>query len=526
MIQEEKIETAVIIGAGPAGLTAAYELATNSDKKIIVLEATDAIGGISKTVDYKGNKIDIGGHRFFSKSDWVLNWWQQFMPISEKQHAFISTYQNNTKRILPKKNADPEAPKMEVRPRKSRIYYNNKLFDYPVKVNLKTLQGLGLAKSAKIAASLTRSKMQPFKKEENLEHFFINRFGKELYETFFKSYTQKVWGKPCTEISAEWGRQRVKSLSPKKILSHYFNTILFPSKQKFASDDVEQSLTEYFLYPPKGPGQLWEIVAEKCKEKGVEIRRNSCVEQVILDDNKVRKIRVKNQESKEDYQMEVDYLISSMPIKKLVDGITPPLPKSVKAVGTRLEYRDFLIVGILLDDLLLKEKDGSSIKDNWLYIQDKGLQVGRVQLFHNWSKDLVANQNNYWIGAEYFCNEGDELWEMEEQKMKALAVKELAKIGLIESNKVKDSVVVKMSKAYPSYIGAYNDFELVKEHLSNINNLYLMGRNGMHKYNNQDHSMLTAKTVVDMILEQSNDTQQLWEINTEQEYQEAKAVTQ
>lgn len=511
--------TVIIVGAGPAGLTAAYELATQSNYKVIVLEATESVGGISKTVDYKGNKIDIGGHRFFSQSDWVVNWWQQFMPIYHGQENLTIAYQGKKKKVKPNLDTISNDGLM-VRPRKSRIYYKQHLFDYPIKINTKTLFALGIFKAIRIVFSLQKAKLFPIRKEKNLEDFFINRFGKELYETFFKFYTEKVWGKPCTEISAEWGRQRVKSLSLKKILLHYFNVIVFPSRRKFGNTEVERSLTEYFLYPPKGPGQLWEIVAKKCQEKGVTILMNHRLEEVLLKDENVSEVLVKSSDSEEAIKFKVDYLISSMPVKHLVEGIKPKLEEKAYDIGSSLEYRDFLIVGVLLKDLKIKE-NGNNISDNWLYIQDQGYEMGRVQLFHNWSKEMLADPNTYWIGAEYFCNEGDDIWSLSENTMADLAIEELCRIGIIDKVDVLDHVVVKMPKAYPSYIGTYAQFKEVRKCLDKIENLFLIGRNGKHRYNNQDHSMLSAKEAVKNILNSNKEKENIWKVNTEQEYLES-----
>jgi len=521
-LSNSTIDTVIIIGAGPAGLTAAYELAIKSDKKIIVFEASDQVGGISKTVDYKGNKIDIGGHRFFSKSDWVLDWWQQFLPIKSDDKEIITTYQNKQKKVQIDRSTDADEYMM-IRTRKSRIYYNKHLFDYPLKLSLSTFLGLGIINSFQIVFSLLKIKLSPLKQEKNLEDFFINRFGKKLYQTFFKSYTEKVWGKHCSEISASWGSQRIKTLGIRKIISHYLKSTFIPKKLNLKNKKVEQSLIEYFLYPQKGPGQLWEKVAATCQDKGVEFVFNAKVEGLKMLENTIQEVSVRKSNTNELLSYPCNNVISTMPIKELAIAMQKQLPPSIYTTGANLEYRDFMIVGLLLDDLKLKEKDGSNISDNWLYIQDSSVKVGRVQLFHNWSPFMAAEKGKFWIGAEYFCSE-KELLEANEESMIELASKELEKIGLIDSKQVRDGVLVKMPKAYPSYTGCYPDFGQIKEYLDTITNLYPIGRNGMHQYNNQDHSMLTALNAVDSILLNPSSKSKIWDINIEQEYHEEKKV--
>ncbi|MFY0594224.1 NAD(P)/FAD-dependent oxidoreductase [Roseivirga sp.] len=516
-----KQEIIVIIGAGPAGLTAAYELATKSDKHIVVLEADDQVGGISKTVDYKGNKIDIGGHRFFSKSEWVLNWWQKFLPVLNDGKEIHTTYQNSQKAFSAKPFNNSSEPHMLIRPRKSRIFYNKQLLDYPIKLNLNTLFRIGFWKSFSIFISLLISRFRPIKEEKNLEDFFINRFGKKLYETFFKEYTEKVWGKACTEISPEWGRQRIKGLSFKKILKHYFTTLFYPMRQTFGNKEVEQTLTEYFLYPQKGPGQLWETVEATCRTKGVDIRMQQRVTKVKTNGNRINAVEVWDKLTQTTYTLPCDQLISTMPVRHLIAGLDMVVPEKVKSVASSLEYRDFMIVGILLDELKLKNGNGESIDDNWLYIQDQGMQVGRVQLFHNWSPEMTADPDKSWIGAEYFCQEGDDLWQCDDDALISLAAEELHRIGLLDSSKVLDGTVVRMPKAYPSYVGSYRDFESVKSFFNTIDNVYLIGRNGTHKYNNQDHSMLTALEAVNSLMDNGKNKQSIWHVNTESAYHEA-----
>ena len=513
----------MVIGAGPAGLTAAYELSREEKFNIVMLEAEQQVGGISKTVDYKGNKIDIGGHRFFSKSDWVLEWWQKFLPIDASNKSLNIKYQNGEKTFTPNSKVQPKNGEVFlVRRRKSRIYFNRHLFDYPLKLNLNTIIGIGIFRSVKIFVSLLYRKLFPIKEETSLEDFFINRFGNELYRTFFKDYTQKVWGKKCSEISAEWGRQRVKGLGLKKIITHYLTTLFYPQRQKLGNKKVEQTLIEYFLYPQKGPGQLWEKVAKACQENGVDIRLNHHLTKLDLQKGRISEVFFENKSSLSQHSLVVDYVISSMPVKNLVLSIDGVVPHSVLEVAKKLEYRDFIIVGLLLKDLNLKDKDGKLCDDNWLYIQEKYVEVGRVQLFHNWSPWMTADKNTFWIGAEYFCEEGDILWSMTDEALIKFALEELESIDILDTENILDATVVRMPKAYPSYVGIYRDFPKVKEYINTIENLYPIGRNGTHKYNNQDHSMVTAREAVRNIKEGFRQKENIWKVNIEQLYHEKK----
>lgn len=515
----EKRETIVVIGAGPAGLTAAYELASRSNKKVIVIEADSQVGGISRTVDYKGNKIDIGGHRFFSKSDWVLEWWQKFLPIRTLENEITTNYQNQHKSLKISQKSEGNGPHMLIRPRKSRIYYQGKLFDYPLKLNLNTLMKVGIFKSVKILVSVIYSRFFP-RDENNLEDFFINRFGRELYRTFFKDYTRKVWGKHCHEISAEWGYQRIKGLSLRKIFRHYLTTLFYPNRHSFGKENTEQTLTEFFLYPQKGPGQLWESVAQESTRRGVELMLNHKVIRFDSSETSIHKVEVMNMITSSKQLITCDAVISTMPVSHLVEGLKKVIPEQVYQIGSTLKYRDFLIIGLLLDELKINHKKHKTLDDNWLYIQDSHVQVGRVQLFHNWSPHMVSDSNKCWIGAEYFCEKGDEVWNMSEEELIDLASSELETIGLIVKDKVLDGTVVKMPKAYPSYVGSYERIDELKEFFHQIGNLYLIGRNGTHRYNNQDHSMLTAKEAVDHILELKPDKSAIWEVNGQEVYHE------
>lgn len=508
-------ERVVIVGAGPAGLTAAYELAKTGEYLITVLEKDDIVGGISRTVDYKGNLIDLGGHRFFSKSDRVLQWWNEILPIRQDQNLRTIGYQNKSKDLPPLKRTEKEFS-MLVRPRKSRIYYRKHIFNYPLQLRWNLLRGLGLGKSALITLGILRARIWPIKPETNLEEFYINRFGKELYLTFFKDYTEKVWGKKCQEISNEWGRQRVKSLSIRRIISHSLRNA-FEKKQKVRGKTVT-SLIEYFLYPAKGPGHMWQTVRERCEEMGVEFYFNAELVKIHREDSRVKGITyAKDNKSS---PLPCDYLVSTMPVRSLVDAMEPNLDPRVHDIAGNLEYRDFFIVGLLLKNLKLKDAKNQPIKDNWLYIQDHGVKVGRLQIFNNWSPYMVKDPRHHWIGAEYFCYDSDEIWHKKDQELIDLALKELAQIGVLNKEDYLDGTVIRCPKAYPSYTGSYAHFQEVVHLLKSYKNLFPIGRNGMHKYNNQDHSMLTAFKAVELIEKAHHDKDELWAINTEEEYHE------
>lgn len=515
-------KTAIIIGAGPAGLTAAYELLAKTDIMPIVLERDpEYVGGISRTVKYKGNRIDIGGHRFFSKSDRVMGWWAQMLPVQlEEGKSEDITYQRTTRALtegLRRAEAKDGEHVMHVRPRKTRILYRGEFFAYPVELSVDTLRKLGPIKVLKIGVTYTWATLFPRKPEKTLEDFFINRFGTELYETFFKSYTEKVWGVPCRELSAEWGAQRVKGLSITKAVRHALSKML--KLGPLSGKKVETSLIEQFLYPAYGPGYMWETVVEKVKEKGGEVRMGVSATKVLHDSLHVTGVEVKT--PKGVGTIEADYVFSTTDIRTLGRMFSPELPAEVLAVTDKLEYRDFLTVGLLLDHPP-QEKNGAPILDTWMYVHEPGVSVGRVQFFHNWDPLLVADQSRGWVGLEYFCNESDALWRMDDAAFVQLAEKEMRQIGLLHENAVLDGVVIRQPKAYPGYFGAYARFPEARAYLDRFTNLFLIGRNGMHRYNNQDHSMLAAMAAVENIAAGRTDKANLWAINTEEEYHEQK----
>ena len=520
---------AVIIGAGPAGLTTAYELLKRTDIKPIILEQSDYMGGLSRTINYKGNRIDIGGHRFFSKSDRVMDWWLEILPMEEVKSTTTHIKYQNKSHHFDTTNAmlNPEKTDkvMLLRGRKSRIYFMRQFFDYPISLSVDTLSKLGPIRSVKIGLSYIYQTLFPLKPENTLEEFFTNRFGKELYNTFFKSYTEKVWGLPCNKISSAWGAQRVKGLSIMKAITHALKKI-FTQTTNFKQKEIETSLIEQFLYPKHGPGQMWEEVARIVKELGGEIIINHKVNKLKTKDNNIVQVEAKNINTGETLSFDSSVVVSSMPIKNLVNILDCTVPDNIKEISNGLIYRDFITVGLLVNELKIKENNSSAVNklitDNWIYIQEADVNIGRLQIFNNWSPYMVADKNKVWLGLEYFCNKGDNIWNLSDNEMINLAKTELAKIDIIETSAVEDATVIRVPKTYPAYFGSYDNFDELRLYLDNFTNLFLVGRNGMHKYNNQDHSMLTSMVVVDNLVNGIKSKDNIWEVNTEMEYHEEK----
>jgi len=524
--------TAIIIGAGPAGLTAAIELQRQSAIEPILIEASHDVGGISRTVRYKGNRMDIGGHRFFSKSDRVMRWWLDMMPVEagDSRQGRLTYHGMQRDLPLPTTAPDPNSEDlvMLVRQRKSRIYFLRRFFDYPISLTAATFRNLGLVRTFRCGISYMHSALLPQREEKSLEDFIINRFGKQLYLTFFKSYTEKVWGVPCNEISAEWGAQRIKGLSLKGVVLHFIKkTFAGKPSGDIAQKKIETSLIEKFLYPKLGPGQLWEHAAGLVRAAGGEIHFGVQIDRIHVVGNTIASVEGVN-EAGERATYAGDYFFSTMPVRDLVRAISATAPGQVPAdvtqVSEGLMYRDFITVGLLASKLAVKEKDGSLLKDNWIYIQEPDVVVGRLQIFNNWSPWLVGDPGKVWIGLEYFCNDTDDLWKLSDEAMSRFAIAEIAKIGILKAKDVEDSHVVRVPKTYPAYFGTYDRFDVIRNYLDGFENLFLVGRNGMHKYNNQDHSMLTAMTAVENIVNGVTTKQNIWAINTEMEYHEEKAA--
>jgi protoporphyrinogen oxidase len=470
----------------------------------VIFETEKQAGGISKTLEYKGNRIDIGGHRFFTKIKDVNDLWREFL-IEQGSPSIDDILLQTNRTFVGQANPEEVDNVFLLRRRVSRIYYLRKFFDYPVSLKLQTIKNMGLMRTFKVGFGYIGTKFHK-RKEDNLENFYINRFGKPLYRMFFESYTAKVWGLPPAQIDASWGAQRVKGLSLWKAITSIFK------KEK------ETSLIEEFHYPKYGPGQLYELMAEKIIELGGVIHYNTTVEKINVENNKVVSVVANGQ------TYESDYFISSMAIKDLIHGL-PNVPEEISYIGENLPYRDFITVGLLCNKLKIKNQTkiktlSELVPDCWIYLQEPDVKIGRLQIFNNWSPYLVKDfKNTVWIGLEYFCNEGDELWNKE--NFEDFAKTELEKIGIIDSSDVIDAVQYRIKKAYPAYFGVYKQFDLVKNYLLTIENLYCVGRNGQHRYNNMDHSIMTAIKAVEVIIENS-DPASIWKINTEEEYHEGK----
>lgn len=504
---------AIIIGAGPAGLTAAYKLLRETDIKPIIYEESNVIGGISQTFEYKGNRMDIGGHRFFTKNDLVMDVWKELMK-PQGAPALDEKLLNENKQYEGKADPEKEDDVFLTRRRVSRIYYLGKFFDYPISMKPRTFLNMGFFRTMSAGFGYIHSCIFK-KKEDSLENFYINRFGKPLYNMFFKDYTTKVWGRSPKEISPDWGAQRVKGLS---LMKTFVSALTKPFRKK--SSKVETSLIEEFYYPKKGPGQLYSKMADEITKMGGEIHFDSKVNNVHLNGNSIDYIEVNGNIIKG------DYYISSMPIKDLMNSMND-VDKSLLDIANNLPYRDFITVGLLLDKLKIKNKTkmktvNNIVPDCWIYIQDNSVKLGRLQIFNNWSPYMVDYlEKHIFVGLEYFCNEGDEMWNMKEEDFIKFAIDELVKIKIIDKEDVLDSVELKIKKAYPAYFDSYVEFPKVKDYLNSIDNLYCIGRNGQHRYNNMDHSMLTAIETVNVI-KNGLDKSIIWNVNADKEYHETK----
>jgi protoporphyrinogen oxidase len=511
-------KNAVIAGAGPAGLTAALELLRRSDITPIVIEADTQVGGISKTINYRGNRMDLGGHRFFSKSDWVMRWWQEILPVAEdhtESSRGLRIHYQGQSRDLTSEGLAPASSDavMLVRQRLSRILHRRRFFDYPLKLTARTVKNLGLFEAFKIGLSYGQAQLKSRSPEKTLEDFLINRFGTQLYRTFFKDYTEKVWGVPCAEISAEWGAQRIKGLSVSKAIAHALASP-FRNLSDTAQKGTETSLIERFLYPKFGPGQMWEEVARRVTALGGTIHLRHRVVGVESLADRIVSIDVFDETAGVARRIPCDHFLSTMPVKDLIAMLKPDDTHIVQ-IASALPYRSFMTAGLLLRSMRAQPTP----PDNWIYIQEPDVRIGRLQIFNNWSPSLVADPRTVWLGLEYFCDQDDDLWRMEDQQFLDFAIVELEKLGLIERKDVIDGTLVRVSRAYPAYFGAYNQFGRLRNFLDQFSNLYPIGRNGMHRYNNQDHSMLTANVAVDLITRKAT-KQDIWNINTDESYHE------
>ncbi len=515
----------IIIGGGPAGLTAAYELLRTPDEyEVVVFEEGSQVGGIAKTVNYKGNRMDMGGHRFFSKMPEVNEWWNEMLPVQGAPAYDDKVLFRDCS--LEEGGPDPEKEDrvMLRRNRISRIFFNNRFFDYPISLKPETFTNMGLGTTLEAGFSYVGSMVHK-RKEVSLEDFYINRFGKKLYSMFFEHYTENVWGRHPSQMTAEWGAQRVKGVSIMAVLKDAVGKAVHIKGKK--NGEVETSLIEEFSYPKYGPGQLWEITADEILKKGGRIELNACVKKIHKAKGRVL-TGVTWERDGQSFEETGDIFISSMPIKDLVGGMNN-VPEKPAEIAAGLPYRDYMTVGVLVPRLKLQNKTriptiGNIVPDDWVYVHDRGVKMGRFQIFNNWSPYMVADiEHTVWIGLEYFCNEGDEMWSMADEDFAKLGVSEMVKIGMIDSpDEVIDSHVERVKKAYPAYFDTYDQIDRLRRYLDKIPNLYCVGRNGQHRYNNLDHSMMTSFEAVKNIREGIEDRSNIWNVNTEQSYHEKK----
>lgn len=461
----------VIVGAGPAGLTAAYELLKH-DIQSVILEKSHTVGGLAQTAEYKGYLFDIGGHRFFTKVTLVEQMWKEVMGAD----------------FLP-------------RPRLSRIYYNSKFFQYPL-VPLDALKGLGLREAVRCGLSYLKAQLLPIRPETSFEAWVTNRFGRRLYSIFFKTYTEKVWGIPCTELSAEWAAQRIRGLSMMSLVKN----ALFPQKASGNKERVIKTLIHEFHYPRRGPGMMWQRFRELVEARGSRVIFEAPVEKIFWEPGRVKAIQAGGR------LYEGDHFISSMPIRELIQALDPEPPENVRKAADDFHYRDFLTVV-----LIIRQKE--LFPDNWIYVHDPNVKVGRIQNYKNWSPWMVPDPEMTCLGLEYFCFEGDELWTTPDDELIELGRQEMARLGLVKPETVVDGTVLRIEKAYPVYDGVYRrGLETIRRFQIEVPNLQLVGRNGMHRYNNQDHSMLTAILAARNIA--NGRRYNLWEVNADTDYHE------
>ena len=513
------MKKALVIGGGPAGLTAAYELLNQSDEyEVTVLEEGTQVGGISKTVAYHGNRMDMGGHRFFSKVPEVNEWWERMLP-TQGAMPWDDRKLGRTSQV---KAGGPDPEKtdrvMLRRNRLSRIFFNAKFFDYPISLKMETIRNMGLGTTIVVGFSYLKTLFHK-REEKSLEDFYINRFGKKLYSMFFEHYTENLWGRHPSEIDPSWGAQRVKGLSIRAILKDIFGKMFHQKNRK-----VETSLIEEFAYPKLGPGQLWELTAQEIEKKGGRVLLNSRVVGAIREGGRITGLRVIR--DGEETVMDADCVISSMPLKDLVHGMND-VPENIRRIAEGLPYRDYMTVGVLVPRLKLENKTkiktiGNIVPDNWVYVHDRHVQMGRFQIYNNWSPYMVKDlEHTVWMGLEYFCNEGDQLWSMKDEDFGRMGIREMVELGLIDrEDEVLDFHVERVKKAYPAYFDTYAQIDELRKWLDSIGNLYCVGRNGQHRYNNIDHSMCTSFETVKNILSGAERKDNIWSVNTEQEYHE------
>ncbi len=514
------LKRAIVIGAGPAGLTAAYELLKqSSDYEVVIFEESSDFGGISKTVTYKGNRMDMGGHRFFSKVPEVNSWWENMLPMQGAPTRDDIMLQ----RPMPVKAGGPDPEKedrvMLRRHRVSRIYFMQKFFDYPISLKGSTLKNMGFATTMQVGFSYLHACAHKLP-EDNLENFYINRFGRKLYSMFFEYYTENLWGRHPREIDASWGAQRAKGLSVTAVLKDMFGKAFHKNNRK-----VETSLIEEFSYPKLGPGELWDVTASEIEKLGGHIYKNSKVTEIHKDSvNHLTGVTYTHDGQTQ--ELDGDVIISSMPLKDLVGGMND-VPADPARIAAGLPYRDYMTLGVLIPKLNLKNETdiktvGNIVPDCWIYVQDRNVMMGRFQIYNNWSPYMVSDlENTVWMGLEYFVTEGDKYWTMPEDEFAGFAISEMVRLGLIDSpDAVLDYHLERVKKAYPAYFDTYAEIDTLVDYLKTIDNLYCVGRNGQHRYNNIDHSMCTSFEAVKDIVNHIPSKDNVWNVNTEKVYQE------
>lgn len=504
MTATDDTSNAIIIGAGPAGLTAALELLRHTDIHPIVVEQLAQVGGIARTIVTDGNRMDLGGHRFFTKSKEIEQWWDDIMP---RQHTGASTNTTVT-------GHDDNV--MLLRHRISRILYRHHLIPYPVTLCAATLRGIGLRGSIAALAGFVRARLR-HRQELSLQDFYINRFGEPLYRTFFEQYTRKVWGKSPDELSADWGAQRTGGMTLATVMRKMLARLV-----PFMRDTDNKSLITKFLYPKYGPGQMWQLVARQIQEKGGDIILNATAETVHTNKGRVTAVTIARNDGTRQ-RVACDHLLSSMPLRTLIPALSGiSLDNNILDIAARLPYRDFITIALLIEQPE-DAKEQPQLPDTWIYCQEPDLKLGRIQVFNNWSPHLVADPKRHlWLGLEYFCAKGDGLWQMSDGQLKDMAHAELLRTGLVPPPaRVTHWHIERVEKAYPAYYGSYEHISQLKDALSSIPNLYCIGRNGQHRYNNMDHSMLTAIKAVQAIASGITDKAGIWNVNTDQTYQES-----
>lgn len=510
-------QTAIIIGAGPAGLTAAFELATRTDIKPVVVEQSSVPGGLSRTINYKGNLLDLGGHRFFSRSDQILDWWLNIMSVEsleENLQDLPNQLSSAIERSSKKLPADPDKVLL-VRKRLSRIYSLGRFFHYPLKASVNDFMKLGAIRGLKVIGSYFRRFHLPINPENNLEDFLINRFGDELYKTFFKHHTEKVWGRSCKEIDSSWGAQRIKGLNIREEISRSFKSVLPISE--VAPEKI--SIGDHFLYPKLGPGQMWQEVARLVVENGGEVHYDTMVKSLNLREEKVQSVLC--QQGDKEISLNGNFFFSTMPVKELLSALGSSVPETVFETSQTLSYRDHILVAMVVDSMKVGEKSsggGRIVPDTWIYIHDQNVQLGRIQIYNNWSPSLSVNKDKILLGLEYFCSENDQFWDLEDKQIQDLAAIEIDKIGLVDKGAIIESQVFRFRKTYPTQAGNYNEFNKIINYFNTIENLYPVGRNGMHRYSNQDIAMLSAIRAVDNIIENRIDKSNIWSDHNAPEY--------